>query len=265
MTANGVDILGSRAYALICAHDGITARELARQLGATRREVNQLLYRYPFIHDLCYHDDEYRWYGLIHQGFPHEGLADYCGWYGDVSDFLALDEEAWLQQLVEGCGRIGRNVNDTRGVIHSFTDARLVMRGLFADLKEFGAECDDWELAFEVRIKRAKWVRIYADVLVVVPEAGYAPSPDPRQGFAFSLEFKMKDAVDPEEVAQAAKYAPYLGVVLGADFRVIPALVLTRASDLFCRERDPRTKAPVAVASGDMLFNVFDEHLGLLG
>lgn len=49
----------------------------------------------------------------------------------------------------------------------------------------------------------------------------------------FSLEFKMKDAVDAEEVTQAAKYAPYLESVFGPDYEVIPVLVLTAARELF--------------------------------
>ena len=242
---------GKEAYALICSRDGVTAREIARGLGVTRKQVNQLLYAYPFIHDLCYHDDDYRWHGLIRQTFPHEGLGDYCGWYGLVGEFCALDENVWLAALKEGCRRIGRNLNDTRGLIHSFTDARETMRGLFADLEECGVECADWEACFELRVKRTKRVRIYADVLVIAP------------GHAFSLEFKMKDAGDQAEVDQAAKYAPYLEVMLGPAVEVVPALVLTRASDLFDYVSSS-TGVQVAVASPDLLFNVFDARMGFL-
>ena len=239
-------------YSLICSSDGITAREIARKLGITRKEVNQCLYHYPFIHDLCYHDEDYRWHGLIRQAFPHAGLRDYCGWYGYADEFLALDEQAWLDELEQGCRSIGRNLNDTRGLIHSFTDTRQVMRGLFDDLHAYGVDCDDWELAFELRIKRAKWIRIYADVLVVTPT------------HAFSLEFKMKDAIDPDEVLQAAKYVPYLEVIFGSDIDMVPALVLTRATDLFCHAQLPHSTAELPVASADMLFNVFDEYLTFL-
>lgn len=247
---HGADI-GSEAYALICSRDGVTAREIARELGVERKQVNQLLYAYPFIRDLCYHDDEYCWHGLIRQAFPHDGLRDYCGWYGYAEEFLALDEAAWLAELQDGCRRIGRNLNDARGLIHSFTDARAVMRGLFADLAEYGVDCSGWEVCFELRIKRAKWVRIYADVLVIVP------------GYAFSLEFKMKDEGDQAEVDQAAKYAPYLQVVLGPAVEVAPALVLTRAGECFDHVSST-SGAQVAIASPDLLFNVFDERLGFL-
>ena len=246
------DVLGGEAYALICSREGVTAREIARELGVDRKRVNQLLYTYPFIRDLCYHDEDYRWYGLIRQGFPHEGLADYCGWYGLVEDFWAAGEGEWLADLERGCRRIGRNLNDTRGLLHSFTDAREVMRGLFADLAECGVDCAGWEVAFELRIKRAKRVRIYADVLVIAP------------GCAFSLEFKMKDEGDQDEVDQAAKYAPYLQVVLGPQFQVAPALVLTRAADLYDHV-SATGGVQVAVVSPDLLFNVFDERLGFLG
>ena len=251
MNPHGREDLDRAAYAFICSHDGVTAREISHALGVDRSEINRCLYRYPFISDLCYHDDEYRWHGLISQSFPHEGLHDYCGWYGYVYEFLGQNEQTWLAELQEGCRRIGRNLNDTRGLMHSFADAREAMRGLFGDLDEFGVDSASWEIAFELRIRRAKWVRIYADVLVITPTC------------AFSLEFKMKDSIDPSEVEQAAKYAPYLEIVLGEKVAVIPALVLTRAEGLFAHENTASGKR-VAIASADMLFNVFDERFGFL-
>ncbi len=196
-------------YACICSRNGVKAREIASACGLAKKTVNRYLYTSPFICDLCYHDSDWRWYGLVHQGFPHEGLADYCGWYGTAADFLATGEDAWLCALEAG-------------------------------------------LCFEVRIKRGRRVRIYTDVLVIAP------------GWAFSLEFKMKDAIEPEEVAQAAKYAPFLEVVLGPGVNVVPALVLTRATDLFTFEAVPAGEGEIAVCSGDMLFNVFDEYLEFL-
>ena len=249
---NTPDGLGREAYSLICTRDGVTAREIARELGAERKEVNRLLYGDPFIRDLCYRDDGYRWHGLIRQGFPHEGIADYFGWYGTADDFLAQDETAWLAELEDGCRRIGRNLNDTRGLVHSFTDSREAMTGLFGDLAGYGVDCPDWEVGFELRIRRARWVRIYADVLVCTPDC------------AFSLEFKMKRDGDQAEIDQAAKYAPYLQVVLGPQVEVAPALVLTRSSDFFDHV-SASSGAQVAVASPDMLFNVFDERMGFLG
>lgn len=249
--AEEVTGLGREVYSAICSRDGVTAREVARDLGITRKEVNRLLYGYPFIRDLCYQDEGFCWHGLIRQGFPHEGLADYCGWYGTAADFLAQDESAWLSDLEAGCRRIGRNLNDARGLVHSFTDSREAMLALFSDLEAYGVGCAGWEVAFELRIRRAKWVRIYADVLVCTPDR------------AFSLEFKMKGEGDQAEVDQAAKYAPYLQVVLGPGVEVVPALVLTRSSDLFDHVRSTGS-SQVAVSSPDMLFNVFDEQLGFL-
>ena len=80
----------------------------------------------------------------------------------------------------------------------------------------------------------------------------------------FSLEFKMKDVIDPEEELQAVKYARYLDVIFGSGYEVIPALVLTRAADLYSWEQLPGSSAEVPVCSGDMLFNLFDEFLGFL-
>ena len=81
----------------------------------------------------------------------------------------------------------------------------------------------------------------------------------------FSLEFKMKDVIDPEEKLQAVKYAAYLEVVFGDKYEVIPALVLTRATDLYTWEQLPGTTAEIPVCSGDMLFNLFDEYFEFLG
>lgn len=254
-TQRGRRVIGAteRAlYACICSHDGIRARDIARELNVSRKEVNQLTYLSPFVRDLCYHDEDYRWYGLIQQRVPHSGLGEFCGWYGSVGEFCSSDEQEWFDELVAGCRRIGRNLNDTRGLFHSFRDAREVMLGLFADLHDAGVRCDTWEVAFELRIRRAKWIRIYADVLVIAPD------------YVFSLEFKMKDVIEQAEVDQAAKYAPYLELVFGSAYEVIPALVLTRARDLFTHAPLSESTAEVSVASGDALFNVFDEYLRFL-
>ena len=74
----------------------------------------------------------------------------------------------------------------------------------------------------------------------------------------------MKDAIDPEEIRQAAKYVPYLEIVFGPKYEVIPVLVLTSARELFRFEPIGRRDMVLPVASGDMLFNVFDEYLGFL-
>ena len=183
----------------------------------------------------------------------HGGLQELSGYYGLVRDFAALDEEAFLGLLTEGCWRIGRSLNDTRGLFHSFRDARETMLRLFADLREMlGDRCLDWEIVFEFRLKRGRHVRIYADVLVITEDK------------VFSLEFKMKDAIDPEEIRQAAKYVPYLEIVFGPEYEIIPVLVLTAARELFRFEPIGRRDLVLPVASGDMLFNVFDEYLGFL-
>ncbi len=80
----------------------------------------------------------------------------------------------------------------------------------------------------------------------------------------FSLEFKMKHTIEPGEVEQAAKYSPYLEIVFGPDYEVIPVLVLTRASDLFRFVPIGDADAELPVCSGDMIFNVFNEYLAFL-
>jgi len=80
----------------------------------------------------------------------------------------------------------------------------------------------------------------------------------------FSLEFKMKDKPEPEEMLQAVKYSGYLDVIFGSGYEVIPALVLTKASDLYSWECLPNSSREIPVCSGDMLFNVFDEFIGFL-
>ena len=110
----------------------------------------------------------------------------------------------------------------------------------------------DWEIAFELRLNRARMIRIYADVLVIAP------------GHVFSLEFKMKNAVDPDEVLQSAKYCPDLELIFGPSYEIIPALVLTAATDFFDFVPIGKTDMVLPAASGDMLFNVFNEYLGFL-
>ncbi len=239
---------------VICAGGGIRAKEIAVQLGMDKKEVNRILYGSPLMKELCYPDEDYRWHGIIRQEFPHHGLREICAWYGDAAGFLALSEEEWMESLKEGCINIGRNLNDTRGLLHSFLDCRETMIRLFHDLDDLAssASWQDWELAFEMRLKRAKYVQIFADVLVITKSR------------VFSLEFKMKDAIDPDEVRQAAKYTPYLEIVFGPSYDVIPVLVLTRAEEMFRYESIGNTDMLLPVCSGDMLFNVFDEYMGFL-
>ena len=239
--------------AAICAHDGIKAREIASELGIDRLTVNKILYSSPLMKELCWQDKQYRWHGLIRQLRPHTGLQELAAYYDSVQGFLELDEDAWMEQMTAGCVNIGRSVNDTRGLLHSFRDCREQLLGLFADLRQMlGESCLGWEIAFELRLKRSRYIRIYADVLVITEDR------------VFSLEFKMKDGIEPEEVQQAAKYAPYLEIVFGKDYEIIPVLVLTKARERFSFAPIGDTDRVLPVCSGDMLFNVFDEYLGFL-
>lgn len=244
------DLLERAIYSEICSHDGIKAKDIGKAAGADRKTVNQYLYNAPFMRELCYQDDACQWHGLIRQERPHVGLGEFCGYYSTVAEFLALDEEQWFAEMLEGCRRVGRNLNDTRGLFHSFRDCRAVMVQLFQDLEPVLRP--DWEIAFELRINRARYIRIYADVLVITEDR------------VFSLEFKMKDKIDPEELLQAAKYTEYLEVLFGKSYDVIPSLVLTRAADLYSYAPLANTDAAIPVCSGDMLFNLFDEYLMFL-
>ena len=245
--------LERKVCAAICQSNGIRAREIAAQLKLDRGTVNHILYASPLLKELCYQDRDYRWHGIIRQTRPHSGLFEFSGYYGLVSEFLSLTEKEWLESLIDGCQRIGRSVNDTRGLFHSFRDCREQMVRLFEDLRNMMSDvCLDWEIAFEFRLKRARHVRIYADVLVITEDK------------VFSLEFKMKDTLNPEEVTQAAKYVPYLEIVFGPEYEVIPALVLTAATEIFEFVPIGESDAILPVCSGDMLFNIFDEYLGFL-
>lgn len=239
--------------ALICRNDGIKAKEIAKELNIDRQEVNHVLYSSPLMKELCWQDRDFYWHGIMKQSRPHIGLQEFAGYYDTVQNFLALSENEWLEKLAEGCTNIGRNLNDTRGLFHSFRDCREQMIGLFQDLGNMmGDSCLDWEIAFELRLKRSRYVRIYADVLIITEDR------------VFSLEFKMKDRIDPEEVLQAAKYCTYLEIMFGPTYEVIPILVLTAAHDFFEFAKIGKTDAVLPVCSGDMLFNVFDEYLGFL-
>lgn len=244
------DMLERAIYAEICHHDGVKARDIGKHVSADRKMINQYLYKAPFMRELCYQDNDFQWHGLIQQRRPHTGLGDFCGYYSSVEEFLALGENEWFDVLLAGCRNIGRNLNDTRGLFHSFKDCRKTMIMLFQDLED--VRKPDWEIVFELRINRAKYIRIYADVLVITEEK------------VFSLEFKMKDRIDPEEILQAAKYTEYLEVLFGPEYDVIPGLVLTRAEDMYQYEPLGNTDAVIPVCSGDMLFNLFDEYMGFL-
>lgn len=247
-----MDIIERDIYALIASGDGIKAREIAKKLNKDRSTVNHYLYNSPYMKDLCYRNENYEWYGLIRQSRPHVGLGDYSGYYGTVAEFLELTEDEWFQMLTEGCRKIGRNLNDTRGLFHSFRDSYEVMKNLFADLSDADVKFDDWEILFELRIKKSRYIRIYADVLVIT------------ENYVLSLEFKMNDKILEEEMSQAAKYSPYLEVLFGPQYEVIPVLVLTKAEDLYQYAELPGTTAEIPICSGDMLFNIFDEYLGFL-
>lgn len=183
--------------ALICQSDGIKARDIAKKLDLDHQTVNHVLYTSPLMKELCWQDREYRWHGIVRQARPHLGLQEFAGYYSRVDEFLDLSEEEWLSRLMEGCTNIGRNLNDTRGLFHSFRDCREQMRRLFDDLVEMaGDACLGWEIVFELRLKRSRYVRIYADVLVIT------------ENRVFSLNFKMKDRIDPKEIQQSAKYVP---------------------------------------------------------
>ena len=255
--------------AVICRGDGLKARQIAKELDLDHGTVNSLLYSSPLMKELCWQDRDYRWHGIIRQERPHAGLMEFSGYYSLVRDFLSLSEDAFLERLTMGCDNIGRSLSDARGLFHSFRDGRSLSdaRGLthsFLDCREqvrvllldlqsmIGESCLSWQLAFELRLKRSRHVRMYADVLVITEDR------------VFSLEFKMKKTVEPEEVEQAAKYVPYLEIVFGPMYEIIPVLVLTGARELFEFVPIGKKDRLLPVCSGDMLFNVFDEYLGFL-
>ena len=239
--------------AVICRSDGIRAREIAAKLGLEHKTVNRILYGSPLMRELCFQDRDFCWHGLVRQTRPHIGLQEFAAYYSTAGEFMELTEEQWLRRLTEGCVNIGRNLNDTRGLMHSFRDCREQIRRLFSDLLQMlGERCLAWELCFELRLKRSRYVRIYADVLIITEDR------------VFSLEFKMKDKIDPQEVLQAAKYCPYLEIVFGPRYEIIPVLVLTGARDQFAFVPVGERDMVLPVCSGDMLFNVFDEYMGFL-
>ncbi len=242
-----MDIIERDIYSVISKNDGIKAKDIARTIGTERSVVNHYLYRSAFVKDLCYRDDAYMWHGLIRQKRPHEGLGDYCGYYAAVKEFLDTPYDEWFERMRGGCLSVGRNLNNTRGLFHSFSDTHRVMTGLFGDIP---VDYSDWEIVFELRIRKSKYIRIYADVLVITDR------------YVFSLEFKMNDEIIDKDVLQAAKYNEYLEVIFGPDYEIISGLVLTLASDKYTYVPVKDTSAEIPVCSADMLFNIFNEYLG---
>lgn len=245
--------LERKIYSVICSNNGIKARTIADRLGVDRGDVNHYLYASPIIKELCYQDSSYKWRGLIRQTVPHDGLFEFTGYYGRVLDFLSLDEDEWLARMKEGCGNIGRPLSNARGLFHSFRDCRTTMLHLFTDIASLSdLDCSRWEIGFELRIKTSKFLRIYADVIVITEK------------HVFSLEFKMKDSFTPADVSQAAKYCAYEDLIFGDAYEIVPVLVLTKAKELYGFETVSGTDGEIQVSSGDMLYNAFNEYIGFL-
>ena len=64
--------------------------------------------------------------------------------------------------------------------------------------------------------------------------------------------------------SQVVILIPYLEIVFGPEYEVIPVLVLKKKTDYFEFVPVGETDAVLPVCSGDMLFNAFDEYLGFL-
>lgn len=254
--ANRIDPNERKIYMAICqSENGIKARDIAAITGTDHTTVNHFLYASPLMKELCWQDQDYLWHGIIPQTKPHYGLAEFSGYYSSVKEFLSINESRWLELLKMGCENIGRNLNDTRGLFHSFADTRSTMIQLFRDLDDFGYPKElyqKWEIVFELRIKKSRHIRIYADVLLITKR------------FVFSMEFKMKETIESEEVTQCAKYCDYLDVIFGDEYEIVPVLVLTKAHDLFEYSQIEGTDAAVQSVSGDMLYNVLDYYLGFI-
>ena len=147
-------------YSMISRRDGIKAREIARELGTDKTEISRWMVSSALMRELCYQDREYRWHALVRQQAPYTGLYEFSGWYGTVREFMEEPEEKWLRELEDGCRRVGRNLNDTRGLIHSFLDCRETMRILFTDLGDLSClPVDKWEIAFELRFNLMRRIR----------------------------------------------------------------------------------------------------------
>lgn len=251
-----VNAIERKLYSAICTKDGLKAKDIGKITGESRSVINHYLYSSPYIKELCYQDQDFCWHGLIRQTVPHLGMEDFCGYYGMVNEFLDTDFEDFFVQLKQGCHHIGRNLNDTRGLFHSFEDTYHVMQEALGSLiyrKEPGHNLQNWEIGFELRIKRSRHIRIYADVILVADQK------------VFSLEFKMKDKALPEDVEQAAKYSEYLEVIFGVGYDVIPTLVLSGGEDIYGEEELKDSTAMIPVCSGDRLeelirdYNILDE------
>ena len=87
--------------------------------------------------------------------------------------------------------------------------------------------------------------------------------PDIRACFRQDLSQFLITAVK-GKIQRDGTDVPYLEIVFGPDYEVIPALVLTAAKETFVFVPIGECDAILPVCSGDMLFNVFDEYLGFL-
>lgn len=246
-----MDAIEMHIYSLICSHEGIMAKEIGKLTGQTRKSINHYLHGSPYMKELCYQDKQYRWHGMIRQDIPHRGLENFSGYYGFADEFLKLEFPEFQNILKQGCRNIGRNLNDTRGLFHSFEDTYYTMKSLFDDLRMHGITelaWETWEVSFELRIKKARYIRIYGDVILITGQK------------VFSLEFKMKDSLEEADIRQAAKYCEYLEVLFGQDYDVIPALVLTTGQGIYEEAELDQTTAMVPVCSKDQLHRLIEEY-----
>ncbi len=245
-------------YSIISRHDGIKASRIASDLHVERKEVNRCLYLSALMRELCYCDKEHYWYALIADRRPYSALWDFCAFYGAVSEFSACSEAEFMERMLDGCAKIGRSLDDHRGLFHSFRDCRSTLIQLFEDiafLTDGRVDTAKWEIAFEMRFNRAKYIRVYADTVLVTDRT------------VFVFEFKMKKVIEEEEANQACKYVPYLEIIFGSRMRVVPVLVLTAAKELFCTYTacdGNGQRRQLTVCSGDMLFNALDNEMRFL-
>lgn len=87
--------------AAICRSGGLRAKEIAKLLDVSTETVNRVLYRSPFLKELCWQDGDWRWHGLVPQTRPHAGLREFAGWYGFAGIF-------WLSPKKNGSANCRR-------------------------------------------------------------------------------------------------------------------------------------------------------------
>lgn len=232
-------------YNIIRDSYGISARDIARALGVTSKEVNRRL-TYGDLAAACRKIDERHWVLVTDRDRPHIDLKSRSTFYSIILEFCRTPYEAWFQSMQKGYMRMRRPFSDARGLYNSMQDTYEVLQAAFAALDR---KLEKSEVFFEFNpVLQGR--RQYIDVLIIIGRT------------VFVMEFKMLGTVLEKYKKQTAKYVPNIKEMFrGQGMTVVPILVLTRAEGMNEVIEMQGAVRRIYACSGDMLATVMASFL----